>query len=102
MIPTPNQSSLQVGLSLSKKRVSKKAIKSSFLFRTKMELGACNSGSKLGKESIYSVKNYGAILFEEEEEEEEEEESIKVVSTYFLFCKALASYDPEYTLAKML
>ncbi|KAF9690254.1 hypothetical protein SADUNF_Sadunf01G0176500 [Salix dunnii] len=47
MIPTPNQSSLQVGLSLSKKRVSKKAIKSSFLFRTKMELRVCNSGSKL-------------------------------------------------------
>ncbi|KAJ6394842.1 hypothetical protein OIU77_023946 [Salix suchowensis] len=98
MIPTPNQSSLLVGLSLSKKRVSKKAIKSSFLFRTKMELRACNSGSKLGKESSYSVKISGPILFEEEEEKE----SIKVVSTYFLFCKALASYDPEYTLAKML
>ncbi|KAJ6427696.1 hypothetical protein OIU84_023150 [Salix udensis] len=68
MIPTPNQSSLQVGLSLSKKRVSKKAIKSSFLFRTEMELRVCNSGSKLGKESSYSVKNFGAIPFEEEEE----------------------------------
>ncbi|KAJ6715486.1 hypothetical protein OIU85_026932 [Salix viminalis] len=39
-----------------------------------MELRVCNSGSKLGKESSYSVKNFGAILFEEEEEEEEEEE----------------------------
>ncbi|KAJ6394840.1 hypothetical protein OIU77_023944 [Salix suchowensis] len=73
-------------------------MKSSFLFRTKMELRACNSGSKLGKESGYSVKKYGPVLFEEEEEEE----SIEVVSTYSLFCKALASYDPEYTLAKML
>jgi hypothetical protein len=58
-IPTPNQSSLQAGLSLSKTGVSRKAMKSSFLSRTMMELRVCNSEFKHGKNSSYSVKSFG-------------------------------------------
>ncbi|KAJ6937753.1 hypothetical protein NC652_012148 [Populus alba x Populus x berolinensis] len=65
---TPNQSSLQAGLSLSKTGVSRKEMKSSFLSRTMMELRVlCNSELKHGEKSSYSVKIFGAI-FEEEEE----------------------------------
>ncbi|KAJ7002094.1 hypothetical protein NC653_012228 [Populus alba x Populus x berolinensis] len=43
-------------------------MKSSFLSLTMMELRVCNSELKHGKKSRYSVKIFGAILFEEEEE----------------------------------